>query len=93
MGIDSKVTIPKQVMARRVGEEVVLLDLMTGTYFGLDPVGSRVWELLGAGHSLAQVSSHVQEEYEVTAEAFQKDLEALVQDLVARGLVSIEKTN
>ncbi|MRD46820.1 PqqD family protein [Caenimonas koreensis] len=90
MSIEGTVTIPKQVMARRVGEEVVLLDLLTGTYFGLDPVGSRVWDLLAAGHSLAQVSGVVIDEYDVTPEAFGKDLEALLRDLQARGLIAIK---
>jgi len=90
MDIDGKVTIPKQVMARRVGEEVVLLDLVTGTYFGLDPVGSRVWELLSAGQTLAQVLNTVLDEYEVSPETLKLDIQALMQELLARGLVAIE---
>ena len=39
MKLSDKVGIPPQVMARTVGDETVILDLASGTYFGLDPVG------------------------------------------------------
>ncbi|MBK9987508.1 MAG: hypothetical protein IPP21_11335 [Betaproteobacteria bacterium] len=42
MNLSDKVTIPTQVMARTVGDETVILDLASGTYFGLDPVGAHV---------------------------------------------------
>jgi len=38
-----RVTVPPHVIARRVGEDTVILDLASGTYFGLDPVGARIW--------------------------------------------------
>ena len=39
MNLDTRLTIPTQVMSRLVGEETVLLDLASGHYFGLDNVG------------------------------------------------------
>ena len=38
--------IPEDVVHRMVGDEAVLLQLDSGVYYGLDPVGSRIWELL-----------------------------------------------
>lgn len=71
MELTDKVTIPVQVMAREVGEEIVILDLAGGSYFGLDPVGARIWELMGEGRTLAEISATMLEEYEVTAEQLQ----------------------
>ena len=42
-------------MGRVVGSEIVLLDLTSGTYFGLDAVGARIWQLIAAGQSLAKI--------------------------------------
>lgn len=43
MKLSISVAIPAQVLARRVGEEIVILNLESGVYFGLDPVGARIW--------------------------------------------------
>ena len=42
-----------------LGGEAVLLDLTTGVYYGLDPVGTRVWRLLQQPRSLAELGSIV----------------------------------
>ena len=89
MRLSDRITIPPQVMARTVGDETVILDLATGTYFGLDPVGARIWELLGEGKTLAEVCDQMLEEYEVAREELERDTLKLAQDLVAQGLVSL----
>jgi SpoVK/Ycf46/Vps4 family AAA+-type ATPase len=55
MNLSAKVSIPTQVMARTVGDETIILDLASGTYYGLDPVGARMWQLMSEGNSLNSV--------------------------------------
>jgi hypothetical protein len=88
MTLSDKVSIPPQVMARTVGEETVILDLATGTYFGLDPVGARIWELMGEGKTLAEICDRMLEEYEVSREELERDTLKLAQDLADQGLIS-----
>jgi hypothetical protein len=88
MKLSDKVSIPPQVMARTVGEETVILDLATGTYFGLDPVGARIWELLGEGKTLDEICDQMLEEYEVSREELERDTLKLAQDLAGQGLIS-----
>jgi Coenzyme PQQ synthesis protein D (PqqD) len=79
----------ENVIVRGVGEEMVLLDMNRGgTYYGLDPVGARIWELLAAGSSLAQIADRLVEEYDVTREALEADVEKLVAELEERRLVT-----
>ena len=80
--------IPAQVMAREVGNETVILDLANGTYYGLDPVGARIWQLMAEGQTLTQVCEFMLAEYEVTREMIEHDVLALVQTLLERKLVS-----
>lgn len=89
MNLSGKLAIPPQVMARQVGDEQVILDLASGTYFGLDPVGSRAWELLSAGKSLADVCETMLEEYDVTRATLEADVLTLVQTMIERQLVSV----
>ena len=90
MNLSDKVTIPAQVMAREVGEETVILDLANGTYYGLDPVGARIWQLMAEGQTLVQVRDVILAEYEVAREDIERDMLALVQVLLERQLVSVD---
>ena len=89
MSLSNIVTIPSQVMARQVGDETVILDLASGTYYGLDPVGARIWQLITEGQTLAQVCETMLAEYEVTREAIERDVLALVQNLADKQLVGV----
>jgi hypothetical protein len=87
MKLTDKVVLPTQVMARQVGEETVILDLASGTYFGLDPVGARIWKLMGEGKTLAEICETMLEEYEVEREQLETDVLRLTGELLERGLV------
>jgi hypothetical protein len=89
MKLAQSASIPKQVISRFVGEEVVLLDVANGTYFGLDPVGACIWQQIIDGKSFAEVCDGVHNEYEVPYEELERDVLSLVQELEARGLLTI----
>ncbi|KAF1695330.1 PqqD family protein [Pseudoxanthomonas koreensis] len=79
-----------EVLKQEVGDEVVLLDLASERYFGLDPVGTRIWELMADGAALAQVHAVLCTEFEAEPERIQEDLLGLVRELSAAGLVRID---
>ena len=78
-----------EVLAQEVGGEAVLLDLAGERYFGLDPIGTRIWQLLADAPSLQQVHATLCGEFDAPAERIQADLLALVQELAVAGLVEI----
>lgn len=88
MNLDTKLTIPPQVMSRLVGDETVLLDLESGIYFGLDGVGKDIWESVAAGQSLGQAVAKIVDEYDVEESQAQADVLEFASDLVERGLLS-----
>jgi len=87
VNLQGKVTIPEEVMTRRVGDETVILDLATGTYFGLDRVGADMWQLMGEGRTLAEVCDAMQALYETTREQLERDVVELAEKLRAQGLI------
>jgi hypothetical protein len=89
MKLSETIVIPPEVMARQVGDETVILDLASGNYFGLDPVGTRMWQLLSQGKTLADICDILLGEYEVSRENLERDLIRLIQELQARRLVSM----
>lgn len=89
MSPDRTATIPSTVMARQLGDETVILDLASGTYFGLEAVGARFWQLLTEGRSLKDSQDLLLQEYEVDAATLEADLERLLADLAGRGLLTL----
>lgn len=89
MTLSDRVVIPAHVMARQVGEETVILDLASGTYFGLDTVGARIWQLMGEGRMLAEVCAAMLAEYEVSADDIERDVMALAETLSSRQLIAV----
>lgn len=73
-----------------LGDERVLLNVATGVYYGLDPVGSRVWELLEEPRTVASLARTLREEYEVDEETCERDVVSLLERLLAEGLVEVE---
>jgi hypothetical protein len=81
--------IPKHVVFQRTGDETVLLNSQTGVYYGLNGVGSRIWELLAEGKNLKTICECLKAEYKVSPEALQMDALRLVQELQAKGLLEV----
>lgn len=75
------------VLFRELSGEAVLLNLESGVYYGLDPVGTRVWALVTRQQPLAAVLATLLEEYEVSPDVLAEDIGALVADLCAKGLL------
>lgn len=80
--------LSSDAMCKRLGDEIVILDLASGTYFGLNDVGGRVWELIG--NEICETSAicaALAEEYDVGQNELEADVTALLADLVARKLI------
>lgn len=70
--------------------EAVILNFEPEGYFGLDPVGARVWSLVQEPKMVKEVLDTLLKEYDVEPPVCERDLLALLQDLVAEGLIEIK---
>jgi len=86
------VRITPGVLHQELGGETVLLNLNNENYFGLDEVGTRVWQVLGETQSANDVVSRLTEEYDVPTEQLRADVARLISELAAAGLVSLAET-
>jgi hypothetical protein len=89
ISLDSTVVTAEDQVSSEIGEEVAILDLKAGTYYGLDAVGARVWELIQKPQSVGEIQRILLEEYEVEPERCERDLLALLQRLAHEGLVEV----
>jgi hypothetical protein len=89
MNLHQKVVISDQVISQEVMNETVLLDLQSECYFGLDAVGTRIWQLIREGKDLLGIHATLLEEYEVEESRLRADLEAIIKQACERGLISL----
>lgn len=91
MNLDQKVTFAETVFAQEVDGEMVLLDMESENYFGLDEVGTSIWQAMQEKETLHEVLELLLAQYEVEAEVLENDLTNFVGKLVKSGLVKVEE--
>jgi hypothetical protein len=69
--------------------EVALLDLKGKVLLGLNAVGGLVWELSDGAHSVEQIAQRVAEEFDVSAETARADVSGFIEELIARGALTL----
>ena len=90
INLDTRISIPEVVYTQEVGEETILLDTQGGRYFSLDPVGTRMWQLIREHGLLRPVYEILVTEYEVAPERLETDLLDLTAKLIEKGLASVQ---
>ena len=87
VSFSARVRVAPDVMFRPVGEDGVLLNLNSGTYLGLNPVGTRMWSVLGSAGSIQAACDALLEEYDVEPAQLRADLEEFIDQLLDQKLV------
>ena len=91
MLLDSlKVTLPEQVLFQQVDDGFVLLNAANGEYYGLNELGSRIWELLQSGQSAVELTATLRQEYDVSEQQLSQDVGKFLEVLQAKGLVEVQ---
>lgn len=74
-------------MTSQVGDETVILHVGSGTYFGLDPVGTRIWTLIETPQSVESLTKLLLSEFDVPANILEADIRTFLEDLHEHGIV------
>jgi Coenzyme PQQ synthesis protein D (PqqD) len=85
--LDSHLVRREDLLSAPVDQELVMLDPAASRYYRLDPIGLRVWELLGQVRSLDAICAALEPEFEVSAEQCRADVIAFLDRLQHAGLV------
>jgi hypothetical protein len=70
-----------------VGDETVILHLKSGTYFGLDPMGTRIWTMLKDGVATADICARLRQEFDVAQEVVEADARHFLGELKANDIL------
>jgi len=78
------------VVAAEMDGETVMMRIKSGMYYGLDNVGSRIWELIETPRQVSQVIDRLMEEYDVERAKCQANTLDLLNQLYEEGLIKID---
>ena len=89
ISFSDRVRVPDDVLISRLQEESVILNLDSERYFGLDDVGTRFLSVLTTSDSIDEAYQSLVDEYDVDREMLRQDLEALIQNLLQKGIIEV----
>lgn len=87
--LHQQIILSSEALFQDISGEGVILDLKSASYFGLDEVGVRLWQLLQTDASLQAACDKLLAEFDVEAEQLEQDLLKLLAQLTDAGLVSV----
>lgn len=88
--LSRRIRISNDVLFREIDGEAVLLNIRTGVYFGMDPVGTRIWRILEKKKRLNEILDHMLQEFDVDRRTCEQDLLEFTARLEKHDLVSVE---
>jgi hypothetical protein len=82
--------ISPDVLSQEVCGETVLLDLAGEAYFGLNEVGTRIWQLLKEGCTATEVVDALEREFDAARDVLEADVAALIEQMLKEGIIRPE---
>ena len=84
-----KYQINPNVLSSKIDEEAILMCIEADAYFGLDPIATRIWDILSEKpQSLDGIVAILSEEYEVDQTTCETDVKAFLTTMIERKLIS-----
>jgi hypothetical protein len=79
----------KELVSSDLDGETVLLSIETGKYYNMDPIGSRIWELIKDPMSVSQLIDILLDEFNVDREQCEKEVLAFLNKLAEDHLIQL----
>lgn len=80
----------EDIVASDIDDEKVMMSVEKGEYFGLDPIGSRVWELVEKPIKVSELIDALLLKYDVDRETCERDILAFLEELHESGILQVE---
>jgi len=84
-----KISISEDILFQLLDTNSVVLDLKSESYFGLDEMGTKMWQLLTEFGNIDAVVKQLGKEYQVDKVSLRQDIDNLVKQLANNSLLTI----
>lgn len=89
LSVHSVVVATSEQVSCPLGQESAILNLKNSMYYGMNPVGTRIWTLLKEPRSVQQLRDALLNEYDVDAALCERDLLDLLGKMKSEGLIEV----
>ena len=93
ISLTTRLSVSNQLVTQSLDDELVMLDFGSETYFGLDEISTRAWQLIEMRGTLLGVLEELGDDYEVEQERLSADLIAFAEHLREKGLLHVDQTD
>lgn len=87
--LDSKVKRSEEPLQAGLDDEVVMMSVEKGSYYGLDPVGARIWEMLESSRTVREIVDNLLETYEVEQDVCERETISFLETLIEEDLAEV----
>ena len=81
----------ENLLSNNLGEDIVMMDIEKGSYYGLEEVAARIWELTENPASISSICQTLTAEYDVSQEQCSEEVMKFVKDLLNQEIIEISK--
>ena len=89
LSLETTVMVTSKQVSCPLGDEAAILNMKNSVYYGVNPVGATVWNLLKEAKTVAEIRDAIIDEYEVDEVRCEKDLLALLEEMRSEGLIEV----
>lgn len=86
----STIVAVREQVSSDLADESVILNLKSGVYYGLNAVGAWIWSQIQQPIAVSSLQDIILDKYDVDPESSERDLFALLQDLMTAQLIEVE---
>lgn len=88
--LKSLVVVAKDMVSCDLQGETAILNLNDGVYYGLDEVGTSIWNLIQTPITVEKILNELLKIYDVEKEKCQSDLYELMNDMAEKGILEVK---
>ena len=81
----------KDLLSSRMDQETVMMHPESGKYFSLNPVATRIWELLEVPLTYNKLLNILISEFDVPSEVCQKETKEFLQTLIEKDIIEVKE--
>jgi len=86
---DTIVVVASEILSNKLSDEEAILNLKNSVYYGLDPVGARIWALIQKPISVDDILNTLLQEYDVERDLCLRDIQDLLGKLASEDLIVV----
>lgn len=88
--LQSIITKNPSIISSRMDDEVVMMSIEKGNYYGLNPVAAEIWEMLTGPMTVQSVCDRLMEAFDVGQEQCHREVFSYLEKLATEGLIVVE---